>query len=298
MQVTDIPKEDTTMKHLRILILALAAALLLAGLAAAAEASYQPGLTRAAAGHGFDQASALAERYGVALSDDYPLYTPARPQPMNAWMVTHVDCQLGIDGDGMYLVREKGLVPEITDYLEIWMGDIEAASGGAIRFVADPDDADVLVVAKQSYDFYGNYSGSGLTAEGYACTVGLTAIQLTHPENRYGISETRKPEDTVGLKNDAPFWKTPPELAGTEKLAMLVENVMGWYGLGAQNGSKGEGVKALQQVLIDRGFLDDRADGEFGPRSEAALKALQVNCGLEESGVADRETILAAYYEE
>ena len=289
-------KEDTTdMKHLRIFALALAAALLLAG-AGLGEAAFGPGLIRTAAGRGCEQAAALAEKYGVALTDDRPLYVPARPQPMNAFMVTHPDCQVGIDGDGMYLVREKGLIPEITGYLERWMGDIEAASGGAIRFVADPDDADVLIVAKQSYDFYGEYAGSGLTAQGYACTVGLTAVQLTHPENRYGVTETRRPEDTVSLRSDAPFWKTPPELSGTDKLDMLVENILGWYGLGARNGSKGDGVRALQQALIDRGFLNDRADGQFGPKSEAALKLLQERCGLEQSGAADVQTLVAAYY--
>ena len=282
------------MKHLRVLILLLAALL---PVGAMAETAYAPGLIRAAAGRGCEQAAALAERRGVELTDGIPLYAPARPQPMNAYMVTHPDCQVGIDGDGMYPVGEKGLIPEITGYLDEWMNGIEAASGGAIRFVEDPDDADVLVVAKQSYDYYGQYSGSGLTATGYSCTVELTAVRLSDPENRSGISETRRPEDTVTLRNDAPFWKTPPELSGSEKLETLVKNIMEWYGLGARSGSRGAGVKAMQQALIDRGFLTGSADGDFGPRTEAALRLLQGEYGLEQTGEVDETTLLALYYQ-
>ena len=57
-----------------------------------------------------------------------------------------------------------------------------------------------------------------------------------------------------------------------------------------------EKVRRMQQALIDRGFLNDRADGEFGPRSEAALKAFQAFRGLEESGAVDEGTLLALYY--
>ena len=46
---------------------------------------------------------------------------------------------------------------------------------------------------------------------------------------------------------------------------------------------------ALQTRLIELGYLDDDADGIFGPNTEAAVRAARVAAGLAESGVADDE---------
>ncbi len=286
------------MKQIR--VLAVAIALMLTCAAALAEASGEdlgPGLSRAAAGHGYAQAGDLDAGSGVPVSDGVTLYAPARPQPMNAYMVTDPACQVGIDRDDMYLVSEKGLVPEITDRLEEWMGEIEAASGGLIRFVADPDDADVLVTACQSYSYYGEYGGAGLFAAGYSCTVTLVARRLSDPDQRCDFSRTRVPEDTVTLRGGGRFWKTPPELENTDGLAAFAGEIAGWYGFGARRGSRGDGVARLQQALADRGYLDGAADGDFGPMTEAALMRLQADYGLEQTGVADVRTTLAAYYD-
>ena len=285
------------MKRIRIFAVALAALLLAGAACGAEEAVCGAGLDRAAGGIGFALARAVAERYGILLTDDLPLYAPANPQPMNAYMVIAPECQVGIDGDDMYPVSEKGLVPQITESLTAWIHSIEDQSGGLIRFVADPDDADVLVSACQSYRYYGRYGGGGRTAEGYACVVTLTAVQLTDSDNRAGLSAVREPEDAVTLRGGDRFWKTPPELAGTEKLAAFVEGILGWYGYEARSGSRGAGVRAIQQALIDRGFLDDSADGDFGPRTGAAVQRLQEYAGLEPTGVVDGATLLAAYYE-
>ena len=285
------------MKYIKAIIVVLTTALLLAGAAGYAdEAAHAPGLERDEGGAGYERAAALAERYGVELADGLPLYAPARPQPMNAYMVTSPQCQLGIDGDGMYLVDEAGLVPEITGYLEAWMGDIEAQSGGLIRFVADPDDADVLVSACQTFKYYGQYSGGGMSAEGYACAVALTAVRLSAPDDRASLTALREPEATVTLHGGAQFWKVPPELAGTDRLAQFTAAILGWYGGGAQKGDKGPGVKALQQALADRGFLTGGVDGDFGGQTEAAVRALQESCGLESTGVVDAATLAAVYY--
>lgn len=284
------------MKRIRIIALILAVAVLLAG-AALSEDACGPGLVRAAGATGYAQAGELAGRYGVALTDGAPLYAPAHPQPMNAYMVVDAECQVGIDGDDLYAVAEKGLIPEITGYLEAWMGEIEAASGGAIRFVADPDDADVLVAARQSFEYYGQYSGGGLSAEGYACVVTLTARQLTDPDNRCALTETRTPEETVTLHGGARFWKTPPVLKDTDKLYRFACDILQWYGFGAKRGDRGAGVAAAQRALIDRGLLTGSADGSFGPKTEAAMKRLQEARGLSPCEYVDLETLLALYYD-
>ena len=285
------------MKRIRIFALALATLLLTGAACGAEEAVYGAGRTRAAGGIGFAFAPAVAERYGIPLTDEMPLYAPANPQPMNAYMVIAPECQVGIDGDDMYPVGEKGLTPQITGSLTAWIREIEDQSGGLIRFVPDPDDADVLVSACQSYRYFGRYGGGGRTAEGYACAVTLTAVRLTDPDERVSLSAVREPEDTVTLRGGERFWKTPPELAGTEKLAAFADGILGWYGFGACNGDRGAGVRAVQRALIDRGFLDDgAADGDFGPRTEAAVRRLQECAGLEPTGAVDGATLLAAYY--
>ena len=62
-------------------------------------------------------------------------------------------------------------------------------------------------------------------------------------------------------------------------------------------GSRGETVAQLQAKLIELGILDSKADGVFGPASEAAVKYTQKALGWEETGTiqtADElNTILA-----
>ena len=56
-------------------------------------------------------------------------------------------------------------------------------------------------------------------------------------------------------------------------------------------GSRGEDVCQLQQMLIDVGFLDDVADGIFGKKTQAAVKAIQCYWCVEETGIADEGVI-------
>ncbi len=276
-------------------LLALAALLTLL-VTASADAVTGPGLDRVEAAKGYEQAEALAARLGVGLTDGVPLYTPTRAQPLNAYMVVHPQCEVGIDRDDIYPVTEKGLIPEITDYLDRWIDDIQKASTGAIRFVADPNDADILVSARQSFKRYGEYSGGGMSAEGYACTVTLTARQLSDAANTAGLTLTNAPQNTVTLRGNGRFWKTAPQLSGTDKLDGFVKTIMGWYGYGVQKGSKGGPVKRIQQCLIDRGFLDGAADGSFGPKTETAVNALQAARGLVETGFVDARTLIEIYF--
>lgn len=283
------------MRRKTIYLLALAALLTLP-VAVQADVNARQGLDRVEAAKGYEQAEALAARLGVGLTDGVPLYTPTHAQPLNAYMVVDPRCEVGIDRDDMYPVSEKGLIPEITDCLDRWIDDIQQASAGAIRFVADPNDADILVGVRQSFKRYGEYSGGGMSAEGYACTVTLTGRQLSDTDNTASLVLTNAPQNTVTLRGNGRFWKTAPQLAGTDKLDAFVKTVMGWYGYGARKGSKGASVKRIQQCLIDRGFLGGGADGSFGPKTETAVNALQTACGLVETGFVDARTLTEIYF--
>ena len=284
------------MRHIRILSLLLIAMYLFVA-AAHADVIYGPGLYRAEAAKGYEQAEVLAKKLGVELTDGVPLYKPANPQPLNAYMVVDPQCEVGIDRDDIYKVSDKGLIPEITGYLDQWIDNIQAASGGTIRFVGDPYDADILVSARQSFKRYGEYSGGGMNAEGYSCTVQLTARQLSDRNNSVSLTMTNDPQDTVTLRGSGRFWKTPPRLTDGDKLTAFVNTIMGWYGYGAQKGSKGAPVKRIQQSLIHRYFLGGSADGSFGAQTERGLMALQEAYSLDKTGVVDGKTLIAVYYD-
>lgn len=56
------------------------------------------------------------------------------------------------------------------------------------------------------------------------------------------------------------------------------------------NGSSGEEVRALQQMLIDLGYLSGEADGIFGNQTEKAVRRFQWKNGLKADGLAGTVT--------
>lgn len=60
-----------------------------------------------------------------------------------------------------------------------------------------------------------------------------------------------------------------------------------------KNGMRGEDVKALQQLLAARGYSAGTADGIFGSKTRAAVKAAQKAVRVTVDGVAGRNTITA-----
>lgn len=54
--------------------------------------------------------------------------------------------------------------------------------------------------------------------------------------------------------------------------------------------SKGEGVKALQEQLNLSGYDVGNADGVYGPKTQAAVKKLQHDLGIKETGMWDAQT--------
>lgn len=60
-------------------------------------------------------------------------------------------------------------------------------------------------------------------------------------------------------------------------------------------GSRGPEVQNLQQALKDQGFLSGKADGIFGPVTQAAVMAFQKAKGLAADGIAGPKTLAALY---
>ena len=57
-----------------------------------------------------------------------------------------------------------------------------------------------------------------------------------------------------------------------------------------RNGSTGVAVRGLQRRLIAAGFDPGEIDGRFGPRTEAAVRALQEDAELDVDGIVGPQT--------
>ena len=60
----------------------------------------------------------------------------------------------------------------------------------------------------------------------------------------------------------------------------------GSYYAALEKGDKSDAVKALQEALISGGYLNDKADGIFGKKIQAAVEEFQKENGFEATGVA------------
>lgn len=57
-----------------------------------------------------------------------------------------------------------------------------------------------------------------------------------------------------------------------------------------ETGSSGDAVVLVQAMLIEMGYLEEPADGNFGAKTQKAIKKYQKDIGLEATGIADEET--------
>lgn len=60
-----------------------------------------------------------------------------------------------------------------------------------------------------------------------------------------------------------------------------------------KRGSKGDNVKVVQQALANAGFSPGATDGDYGRKTEAAVKAFQKAKGLTVDGVVGQQTVAA-----
>lgn len=59
----------------------------------------------------------------------------------------------------------------------------------------------------------------------------------------------------------------------------------------AQRGDKNETVKQIQEMLIRLGYLSGSADGDFGGKTETAIKSFQRDHGFSEDGIVTQEVL-------
>lgn len=62
-----------------------------------------------------------------------------------------------------------------------------------------------------------------------------------------------------------------------------------------QVGDRGDEVRAMQEKLIEYGYLQDDADGAYGNNTRRAVEAFQYQHGLSVDGIAGRRTLTVLY---
>lgn len=60
-------------------------------------------------------------------------------------------------------------------------------------------------------------------------------------------------------------------------------------------GNEGKRVQEMQERLIELGFLEGEADGQYGPKTKEAVTAYQRRSGLKADGIAGKETLTRLY---
>ncbi|MDP1915624.1 MAG: peptidoglycan-binding domain-containing protein [Myxococcales bacterium] len=101
------------------------------------------------------------------------------------------------------------------------------------------------------------------------------------------IQQSRGIQVGSGLRPVAPAKTAPKGVDGFERAKSVTVPVL-------RRGSTGSAVQAMQVKLVAKGLMS-RSDflngtGVFGPRTETAVKRLQVENGLPVSGVLDART--------
>ena len=81
-------------------------------------------------------------------------------------------------------------------------------------------------------------------------------------------------------------------MSGLSEATKTAADNLGGIKTGLKRGMRGKEVKELQKQLLKFGFRLDKygADGIFGPETQAALKALQREIGVAETGIMDEAT--------
>ncbi|MBP3651523.1 MAG: peptidoglycan-binding protein, partial [Clostridia bacterium] len=93
------------------------------------------------------------------------------------------------------------------------------------------------------------------------------------------LREYLKDETSVIVRPGESYVREPQDDGEANEMPIVYEEMA--------VGSKGEHVQILQQLLINRRYLSDSADGVFGKKTAEAVKNAQADFGLEQTGVAD-----------
>jgi peptidoglycan hydrolase-like protein with peptidoglycan-binding domain len=117
-------------------------------------------------------------------------------------------------------------------------------------------------------------SKNGMTSDGLAGKRTRAALEAARSGKKAPAAETAAASAPAGVSAAVPV----PRPAGVTDPSTLY------------NGCTGDAVLAMQQKLIDLGYLDGTADGKFGDSTEKAVRKFQSENGLKADGLAGKKT--------
>ena len=188
-----------------------------------------------------------------------------------------------------------------------WSGDAGKEYGGAVyqsNGVPDIGEKEMLERCTEvSEDFSNIMPGEYLWTDGH-CGIyvgGGKAVECTYRWDD-GVQETYVYNITGENGQKGRYWKKHGKLPWityeeeTTEQAQPAETKKGDYTMEMRNlrkGCTGEDVRALQILLIGRGYDCGGygADGDFGGKTEAAVIAFQGDCEIEQDGVVGHDTM-------
>ena len=151
---------------------------------------------------------------------------------------------------------------------------IYATSIGNIGPRSDSSAEDSLLTA------YSDNKAEGEAALANPRTIGLTVVVKDDDYNELAAQPITIDPSTLSVKLAAAPVVTPkptPKPTATPKP---------YYYQSLAMGDKGDDVRRLQQRLAELGYLDDKADGQFGAKTAAAVKAFNEANGFGSGQVA------------
>lgn len=131
--------------------------------------------------------------------------------------------------------------------------------------ISYPQFKEGLVVNKNLEFSYSKSSGGGNSGGNYSSS-----------------NSTKKADTSLVLLSEIENLNKSKNLSVNENLFNFKEVI--------RVGSKGEFVKELQKLLIEKGYLSGKADGSFGPATLNAVKAFQLANGLFVDGIVGHST--------
>ena len=239
---------------------------------------------------GFMTAQDLSSRTDVQLKNGMVPYVPSDSQPLNAYIVSGPLCEIPFGGSGPQRISKKGFDSNMPGRMTETAKLIEEKSKGAIRFVAEPEQADILVVFDQKYENAGKYTetGGSRTVTVYSCSITVSAYQLSNLSNTAKMKTQKKPGATIPASEIASMGSAHymrPELDCSE-MDGFVKTILCWYGL------MGHGFEKADEILQIRGFSDGRES------AGDVIRKIQKAYGLPQTGVVDYKTLVAIYFDQ
>ena len=115
----------------------------------------------------------------------------------------------------------------------------------------------------------------GLTADGI---VGQTTYNRLFDDDAPAADAATNEEEDQNESSSSIASSSTPDFTGVLK-----------------SGSEGSAVKQMQRRLISLGYLSGSADGAYGAKTTAAVKAFQISCGISVDGTFNFETYVRLY---